>query len=193
MQKPASTKLTQTSSTPSSVPQPQHAAMSSTAPPPQAPFIVRFYGEGAEDFKSRTLTDILDFSDRALERNHDYIQILFPASRHHFLSHIGPMLTDDVSAARGLRLQLRSPYHHASHSRCFHSKVGPAQSAVQSFPAHGGLLWFRRGSRRDQVQVLRQAFCRRIRCLVHIKRPQSPQNHSYHQVCVAWNLSCHVH
>ena len=44
------------------------------------PFIIRFYGEGARDEEGRDLEEILNFSDNALERYHDYIQVIFPVS-----------------------------------------------------------------------------------------------------------------
>lgn len=48
--------------------------------PSNEPFIVRFYRSGARDDEGRTLKDILNFNDNALERHHDYIQVIFPVS-----------------------------------------------------------------------------------------------------------------
>jgi hypothetical protein len=57
---------------------------SSTSPAPPLPFIARFYGiEQAEDLEGRTLSQILNFDDEKLERDHDYIQVLFPVMPHH--------------------------------------------------------------------------------------------------------------
>lgn len=60
----------------------RHASMekATTTSPKAEPFIVAFYGSGARDDEGRDLEEILSFSDHALERYHDYIQVIFPVS-----------------------------------------------------------------------------------------------------------------
>lgn len=63
------------------------------------PLILRFYLDKCADHRGRTLSEILQKSDRWLEETHDYIQWLFPLyvrSKHN--SH-APLLTDEVKEA----------------------------------------------------------------------------------------------
>ncbi|KAF7187143.1 Opioid growth factor receptor [Pseudocercospora fuligena] len=64
------------------------------------PFIVRFYGsEQAKDSEGRTLDDILQFDNRALEYHHDYIQVLFPLPERSPINPEAPIITKNVRDA----------------------------------------------------------------------------------------------
>ncbi|EME84152.1 uncharacterized protein MYCFIDRAFT_195285 [Pseudocercospora fijiensis CIRAD86] len=64
------------------------------------PSIVRFYGpEKAKDSEGRTLDNILQFNDRALEYHHDYIQVLFPLPERSPINPHAPIITKAVRDA----------------------------------------------------------------------------------------------
>jgi Opioid growth factor receptor (OGFr) conserved region len=67
--------------------------------PDDTTLILDFYGGHGIDHRGRTLTQILQKSDRWLEETHDYIQWLFPLYvRSEFNPH-APLLTDDARNA----------------------------------------------------------------------------------------------
>jgi hypothetical protein len=61
--------------------------------------ILGFYRGTGTDHKGRTLSEILQKSDRWLEETHDYIQWLFPLYASSQFNPHAPLLTDEVRAA----------------------------------------------------------------------------------------------
>ena len=61
--------------------------------------LVCFYLESGTDHRGRTLSQILQKSDRWLEETHNYIQWLFPLYVHSKFNPHAPLLTDEVRTA----------------------------------------------------------------------------------------------
>lgn len=76
---------------------------------PKIPLIIRFYDPQMADTDAhgRTLDDILQWSDRQLERSHDYIQVLFPLPEGSMFSYSAPIINREVMEAFRSRHELR--------------------------------------------------------------------------------------
>lgn len=64
-----------------------------------SPPLLAFFGCAGTDHRGRTLSQILQKSDRWLEETHDYIQWLFPLDVESQFNPHAPLITDDVCAA----------------------------------------------------------------------------------------------
>ena len=63
---------------------------------------LRFYRGAGADSEGRTLEEILEWDDDALEATHDYIQWVFPLSERSAFNPHAPVLTEaEMAAARG--------------------------------------------------------------------------------------------
>lgn len=58
--------------------------------------LIDFYLQSGTDHKSRTFDDILLFSNEDLEKNHDYIQWLFPLKEPSIFNPNAPLLDDET-------------------------------------------------------------------------------------------------
>jgi hypothetical protein len=69
--------------------------------------IVDFYSNGRDD-RGRTLAEVLDWSDEALEAVHDYIQWVFPTARPSGVNPGAPLVGAGTSEAFRARPELRA-------------------------------------------------------------------------------------
>ena len=77
-----------------------------STPEPKSPLHSYLAGEGA-DGRGRRIEDVLDFSDEALERSHDYVQWLFPLPTRSMAQPGAPVLSPaDIAAIRADRRAL---------------------------------------------------------------------------------------
>lgn len=58
--------------------------------------IIAFYSHQGTDHKGRTLKQIWNFSDEQLEKEHDYIQWLFPTTVPSKYNAVAPLLTSEI-------------------------------------------------------------------------------------------------
>lgn len=126
------------------------------------PFIVRFYGpERAADSQGRSLDDILQFNDRALEFNHDYIQILFPLPERSPVNRDAPLITKAVRDAfhtdEALRDALYTAFKHMANFYAF-DLVGPKDmprlSPKQNLPQLAMNTWLT-GTDHNHLRITR--------------------------------------
>ena len=78
----------------------------SSIPPP----LVRFYDPTSKgkDYRGRTLSQILSWSDEKLEASHDYIQYLFPLPEHSPYNYSAPIVNREVFNAFRSRPEIRA-------------------------------------------------------------------------------------
>ncbi len=75
---------------------------------PAAERLVRFYRNQAPDHAGRMLEEILNWSDEALERTHDYIQWLFPNRDPSPVNPLAPTVDDSAVSAFAADADLRA-------------------------------------------------------------------------------------
>lgn len=85
------------------------STQNATSPSGSEHFLIRFFDPNikAEDDRSRTLDDILGFTNSELEYHHDYVQILFPLPEGSPFNYMAPTITRAVYDAFRQRANLK--------------------------------------------------------------------------------------
>ena len=98
------------------------------------PFIVAFYDPtiDCEDYRGRDINDILAMSNPALERSHDYIQILFPLPEPSPINPCAPVITRDVRDAFYWHPHLRDRLREALDRMLDFYGFGPAEISTDT-------------------------------------------------------------